>query len=68
MSNLSISINGQDHLETLLENVESTELKYLFINNDIYPAVKSELNLDMLKNFGNLKDLLVVHFLITSSL
>ncbi|EFP01647.1 hypothetical protein CRE_23336 [Caenorhabditis remanei] len=68
VSNLSISINGQDQLETLLENVESAKLKYLLIDNDIYPTVKSELNLDMLKNFGNLKDLLVFNVLITSSL
>ncbi|EFP01718.1 hypothetical protein CRE_23333 [Caenorhabditis remanei] len=68
---LSISINGQDQLETLLKHVKSTELKYLVINeerNDIYPTVEGELNLDILKNFGNLEDLRVYDFLITSSL
>ncbi|EFP01709.1 hypothetical protein CRE_23335 [Caenorhabditis remanei] len=68
---LNISINGQDQLETLLERVDPRELKRLAINEeryDIHPTVKGELNLDILKNFGNLKHLLVLDFLITSSL
>ncbi|KAF1754888.1 hypothetical protein GCK72_021453 [Caenorhabditis remanei] len=71
VSNLRISVNGQDQLETLLKHVKSTELKYLVISEAIrasHADMKCELNLDVLKNFGNLNELTVYEFLISSSL